>query len=41
MELEDILAVLLTPNNTHEEITIDIYDDFFIIESTNIEIKED
>ena len=41
MELEDILAVLLTPNNTHEGITIDIYDDFFIIESTNVEIKED
>ncbi len=35
MDLEDILAVLLSMNDTDEskEIIVDIYDDFFIIEA--------
>jgi hypothetical protein len=35
MDLEDILAVLLSMNEDDEqkEIVVDIYDDFFIIEA--------
>lgn len=33
MDLEDILAVLLSLEETDKEIVVDIYDDFFIIEA--------